>query len=652
MKNNSIFKSKFSSIFSWVIYIISIKILVFVLMFIYQKYENFMYSLGERKEKRNEHLTMKVEKPVYFSEIDITKEIQTNNAYITLKKEPNPYVLYTHTDDDMLAYLILFMNRHFMEKQFAPIYILSLDEDEDHLIRKIMSLIPDFEDKYNGTLVIEKVNDFSELGARLMSEDRVLMPFLYEKKRKDKLLKIDEIQERKRDILEIVIDIQIFDYISAINSFDKIKAAFPLSKIGTIHMNQEFPSFSQFNFIYKFISFDQVSIVNKSAILKKNDLDYLQKYYYLRSQSPQQDLASLHFYEKMGYHIHSPKHLDISLTSIENFEDNEENEDEKLVDHSKNIKLIPERNILLKFTEITSLGYKKAEIDNLHIEKIQVNVGDEVQLKNQKYQIENGTYYVTEIKRHHPFDNKTKNRIILENALLLSWNNEMMFTNSLDINNAEYKMTINLKHPDIENVPGRKFIIKKGGYVFIKDPVNLEGFIVKIDKLSNTFDIEMYNREINRQKFSEMRGEETDFECYGYPKIQTKEACHDPFTYTFLDHQRNVDSITEIQRNFVGQQGTWDRRCKHDFECPFFQVGNRDKLGRKYRGGCDNGYCELPLGVQRKSYRQYHINSTSFPFCENCTEFYFENMKNCCMKQLEKKETENSIPENVYLFPQ
>ena len=183
MKNNPKFKSKFNFILNWVIYIISIKILVFVLMFIYKKYENFMYSLGEKKEKRKEHLTMKVEKPVYFSKIDLKKDIQTENAYITLKTKPSPYILYTHTDDDMLAYLMLFMNRHFMEKQFAPVYILSLDDDEDHLINKIMSLIPDFEDKYNGSLVIEKVNDFSELGARLLSEDRVLMPFLYEKKK-------------------------------------------------------------------------------------------------------------------------------------------------------------------------------------------------------------------------------------------------------------------------------------------------------------------------------------------------------------------------------------------------------------------------------------------------------------------------------------
>lgn len=46
--------------------------------------------------------------------------------------------------------------------------------------------------------------------------------------------------------------------------------------------------------------------------------------------------------------------------------------------------------------------------------------------------------------------------------------------------------------------------------------------------------------------------------------------------------------------------GLWDRRCVIDSECPFFA-----EYGNKYRGGCENGYCMMPTGVQRVGYRKY-----------------------------------------------
>lgn len=52
---------------------------------------------------------------------------------------------------------------------------------------------------------------------------------------------------------------------------------------------------------------------------------------------------------------------------------------------------------------------------------------------------------------------------------------------------------------------------------------------------------------------------------------------------------------------------TWDRPCEVDAECPFQS---------SIRGGCRDGYCELPVGVVRKSYRK------SFPIpgpaCRGC----------------------------------
>lgn len=47
----------------------------------------------------------------------------------------------------------------------------------------------------------------------------------------------------------------------------------------------------------------------------------------------------------------------------------------------------------------------------------------------------------------------------------------------------------------------------------------------------------------------------------------------------------------------VKDGGTWDRPCERDTECPFYDV-------RRGRGGCSKGgFCEMPLGVDRRSFR-------------------------------------------------
>jgi hypothetical protein len=70
----------------------------------------------------------------------------------------------------------------------------------------------------------------------------------------------------------------------------------------------------------------------------------------------------------------------------------------------------------------------------------------------------------------------------------------------------------------------------------------------------------------------------------------------------------------------VKDGGTWDRPCEVDTECPFYDA-------RRGRGGCtDGGFCEMPLGVDRRSFRLPSDTSRSmrhgceasdadFPFC-------------------------------------
>lgn len=75
----------------------------------------------------------------------------------------------------------------------------------------------------------------------------------------------------------------------------------------------------------------------------------------------------------------------------------------------------------------------------------------------------------------------------------------------------------------------------------------------------------------------------------------------------------NTSEVTKelCESGFDKERGIWDRPCTKDVDCPFY---SSDK-----RGGCmDSGYCELPLGVKRLSFRKY----SGEPMCRNCLDPY------------------------------
>lgn len=88
------------------------------------------------------------------------------------------------------------------------------------------------------------------------------------------------------------------------------------------------------------------------------------------------------------------------------------------------------------------------------------------------------------------------------------------------------------------------------------------------------------------------------FKCFGDPTIQNKTACESPF-----DEQGRVKPF----------QTYWDRPCETNRECPFYQA---NKHYPNYRGGCNDGFCEMPIGVKRRAYRLY--DATSNPLCHGC----------------------------------
>lgn len=80
----------------------------------------------------------------------------------------------------------------------------------------------------------------------------------------------------------------------------------------------------------------------------------------------------------------------------------------------------------------------------------------------------------------------------------------------------------------------------------------------------------------------------------------------DPMSYCWEDSTVHIRELC-IEKGF-----TWDRPCKHDAECPFYQT-NRAYMNA--RGGCAaSGHCEMPLGVEKVSYKTFRGR----PWCHGC----------------------------------
>lgn len=89
------------------------------------------------------------------------------------------------------------------------------------------------------------------------------------------------------------------------------------------------------------------------------------------------------------------------------------------------------------------------------------------------------------------------------------------------------------------------------------------------------------------------------------------------------------DNTIRIESECIDNNLTWDRPCKTNTECPYY-LSNKNYPNE--RGGCVNGYCEFPVGLNRKSYREYDTNftETNYPRCYGCD---INDGIDCCENQ-------------------
>ena len=88
-----------------------------------------------------------------------------------------------------------------------------------------------------------------------------------------------------------------------------------------------------------------------------------------------------------------------------------------------------------------------------------------------------------------------------------------------------------------------------------------------------------------------------------------------------------------------GCPGKWDIMCNTNEECPFYKA---NKNYNNDRGGCNEGFCEMPVGVDNIG---YHFFSGT-PMCYNCGD---SKIVECCNDQKDKHKFPNLItPDFVF----
>ena len=117
--------------------------------------------------------------------------------------------------------------------------------------------------------------------------------------------------------------------------------------------------------------------------------------------------------------------------------------------------------------------------------------------------------------------------------------------------------------------------------------------------------------------------------------------------YRCFDNQGFSRSSCESFNFATGKYGVWDKPCEIDTDCPFYKA---NKNYKNTRGGCQKGFCEMPINVIRKGYRYYDTNQK--PFCHNCNRkgCLGDECFTCCREQEINRDKYPNLKSGDYMF--
>jgi hypothetical protein len=305
---------------------------------------------------------------------------------------------------------------------------------------------------------------------------------------------------------------------------------------------------------------------------------------------------------------------------LETFKDDSGNDEKSLlfiinsdVNNNEQIKfsksqIISNDNIIVYKTNITKIN------------NIPINENDRLlfTIKIKEFEI-NKIYYIVEVNETH---------IIIENEKKIELSDEKIYDNTNKIELLDETI--------------KKYDLVFGESIYVLDYGS--GIIVKKKNDENENENEhlviLLNDEIKLNKPNIIKNN-PEIKLGGeYVNVTIREACvadqlagetGSGYLNDIYDNDGENDEpdIYEIERNYNEKNiQEWDSRCIKDTECPFYL---KNKNYPNTRGGCINGYCELPIGLKRISYKKYYevINENNYPRCEGCDD---DNI-DCCDEQ-------------------
>ena len=265
-----------------------------------------------------------------------------------------------------------------------------------------------------------------------------------------------------------------------------------------------------------------------------------------------------------------------------------------------------------KLTENDRILLNKYKNNNLidfknNRNKIHLKIG-----RDQKYQ--NFTIYL-DLNMNFNESNNMFTLKINDLALISTSNNYNLITNN--IIQEGYLKPINVDQSKLKNIASTA----KPYDIFDENDIP-----------SNYFDDEFKKQHMDRYQYNKAVNDKEDKKkCFAVVNGKSKEL---PF-----ENKMHCESY----HSNIDQIGIWDGPCQINDECPFYQS---NKNYKNEFGGCNLGYCEMPLGVTRIGYKKYTKDE---PYCYNCPE---GSDSKCCQQQyLDSKKDENRIlsPDLIFI---
>jgi hypothetical protein len=164
-------------------------------------------------------------------------------------------------------------------------------------------------------------------------------------------------------------------------------------------------------------------------------------------------------------------------------------------------------------------------------------------------------------------------------------------------NNMRYYFNDNMKRAYVDGT--ENILIPMMKYKIVENVENIERFITRLNIPED------YVRGSKSYDFG--------YACYGNVNIS--------------DNKYECNSFYNVDGTPKTYYSLWDKQCKVNTDCPYY------KANQNYpneRGGCNDDFCEFPVGIKRLGFIKHDATGLNSPMCYGCDDV---SDLECCSKQ-------------------